>query len=125
MYLFIDTETAGLDPTKSAILSLAGIVADQDFIIQSSFHFCIKPDLIRFPVVSEQALVVNGLSIADLVEYGYDTHEVKEHVLQILNGKKFTLVGWNVRFDRGFIAQMLDDSLFAHRRDKEILCIVR
>lgn len=104
-YLFLDTETGGLDPGKHSLLSMGFVVGDEG-VVRHSLEILIKHDAY---VVSGGGLRVNRI---DLVEHDAIALEPVEAmaVLDVFLQQYFpcakepiTLVGHNVAFDRDFL----------------------
>lgn len=105
--LFFDVETTGLDPQKSCIVQLSGII-DIDGEVVEEFNFNIAPD--PGAVVSDEALNVIGKTMAELVSYP-SADEVYNQFIQLIEkhvdkydkADKFYPAGYNVRFDLEFL----------------------
>jgi len=104
-YLFLDTETGGLDPGKHSLLSMGFVVGDEG-VVRHNLEILIKHDAY---VVSGGGLRVNRI---DLVEHDAIALEPVEAmaVLDVFLQQYFpcakepiTLVGHNVAFDRDFL----------------------
>lgn len=104
-YLFLDTETGGLDLEKHSLLSI-GLVVGDDGEVRDSLEIFIRHEPY---VVSAGGMAVNRI---DLVQHdktalepeaALDAWEVfsRRH---FPSGEPITLVGHNVAFDRNFLA---------------------
>ena len=103
--IFIDTETGGVNPEKSALIQLSGIIRIDKKDIEK-FNFYIKP--FENSEVNEKALEVQGRTLEELKTDKYV--EEKEVYKQFINlfdkyidkydrTDKFIVAGYNVRFD--------------------------
>jgi DNA polymerase III epsilon subunit-like protein len=110
-YLFLDTETGGLDLEKHSLLSL-GLVVGDDGVVRDNLEILIRHEPY---VVSAGGMAVNRI---DLVQHHLAALEPKAALdaLEDFCGRHFpsqapiTLVGHNVAFDRNFLAVF-----FAHQ----------
>lgn len=131
VYLFIDTETAGLDCTRSPLLSIAGVFADKEFNATNEFYFELRPNVLKYPVIDATAMQINGLSLERLGLMGRKGDEVAEIIRSMcdmsgINKPRYTLVGWNVRFDRGFLQQIMPDEYnYFNRRDLDLCSVAQ
>lgn len=111
-YLWLDTETTGLDPVKNGIIELACLVEIGGEVVETRL-FQMNP---VGKEVTEEALTVNKKSIKDIASYPR-TGEVKKQVEQFLSryinkfdkADKFVLAGFNVEFDKAFLEQLWKD----------------
>jgi len=108
-YLFCDTETSGIEPSKHGIIQIAGLI-DIDGEIQESFDIKIQP----FPnqLISKESMKINGLTVEDLKTFikpqeGYAklTEIFSKYVSKLDKTDKFFLVGFNSTFDDAFLRQ--------------------
>jgi DNA polymerase-3 subunit epsilon len=104
-YLFLDTETGGLDLEKHSLLSIGLVVGDRG-VVQDSLEILIRHEPY---VVSAGGMAVNRI---DLVQHHTSALEPRA-ALEALEafclrhfpeGEAITLVGHNVTFDRNFLA---------------------
>ncbi len=109
MYLFIDTETGGLNPQKYSLLTLScDLVKELGDAPISQFNVKIAHDPYR---VGAGALGVNGINLAEHHKQAATIYTVQHELQSWL--KQYHIkpqpVGWNVAFDLGFIhAQLLE-----------------
>jgi len=103
--IFIDTETGGVNPEKSALIQLSGIIRIHKKDVEK-FNFYIKP--FENSEVTEKALEVQGRTLEDLKTDKYvEEKEVYKQFINILDKyidkydrtDKFIVAGYNVRFD--------------------------
>lgn len=117
MYLFLDTETGGLDPDQHSLLTAAFEVTEDDFTHKDLFYTSLPHAVYK---IDADALSINGI---DLVVHHKEASKLtgaSERFEQWLNswyiyndGKLLTAVGWNIPFDLGFIyAQLLHRKTF-------------
>ena len=86
--LYIDSETGGTNPEKSALIQLSGII-EIDGIEKEKFNFYIKP--FENSEVNEEALQVQNRTFEELKEDKY--------VNKYDKSDKFLVSGFNVNFD--------------------------
>ena len=103
--IFIDTETGGVNPEKSALIQLSGIIRIDKKDIEK-FNFYIKP--FENSEVTEKALEVQGRTLEELKTEKYiEEKEVYKQFVNLLDKyidkydrtDKFVVAGYNVRFD--------------------------
>ncbi|MBP1628771.1 MAG: polymerase epsilon subunit-like 3'-5' exonuclease [Holophagaceae bacterium] len=122
-YLFLDTESGGLDPRKHSLLSL-GLVVGGPQGVQHSLEILIKHDPY---VVTEGGMAVNRIDLEKHTALALEPAQALV-VLDIFLAQHFphpcrpiTLVGHNVNFDRDFLGVFLDsqgrllEPRFSHR----------
>ena len=63
LYIPLDTETGGLDPKTSDLLTIYIAVADENFQILDELDLKLKPDGDRLPVTEPGAMKVNGIDL--------------------------------------------------------------
>lgn len=109
--LAFDTETGGLNPQTSDVLTFYMAVVDEEFKVVDEINLKLKPDG-RAPIAEAGALRVNGIDmkqhLADPETIVYS--EAKEKIITMLkkylkkNGRYSNLVplGHNVPFDLGY-----------------------
>lgn len=103
-YLFLDTETGGLDLDKHSLLSI-GLVVGDDGVVRDSLEILIRHEPY---VVSAGGMAVNRI---DLVQHDKAALEPEAALdaLEAFTQRHFpgsepiTLVGHNVAFDRNFL----------------------
>jgi DNA polymerase-3 subunit epsilon len=103
--IFIDTETGGVNPEKSALIQLSGIIRIDKKDVEK-FNFFIKP--FENSEVNEKALEVQGRTLEELKTEKYvEEKEVYKQFVNLLDKyvdkydktDKFIVAGYNVRFD--------------------------
>ena len=97
-YLFIDTETGGLEPTESEVLQLAWILTDKNFVIlekDSTFLSMTMP-------ANPKALAINGLTEQFLKENAGEPLETYRKFCGALL-KADCIVGHHIVFDIGML----------------------
>lgn len=108
-YLFCDVETSGLDPSRHAVIQLAGLI-DIDGEVVEEFDFRMQP----FPgqTLSNESLELNGITLEQMkkfpkpmVVYNELMTVFNKHVSRFDKTDKFFLVGYNSNFDDTFIRQ--------------------
>lgn len=103
--LYLDTETGGTNPEKSALIQLSGII-EIDGVEKEKFNFYVKP--FENSEVNEEALQVQNRTFEELKEDKYvNEKEVYTDFVSILDkyvnkydkNDKFLVSGFNVNFD--------------------------
>lgn len=103
--IFIDTETGGVNPEKSALIQLSGIIRIDKKDVEK-FNFYIKP--FENSEVNEKALEIQGRTLDELKTEKYiEEKEVYKQFINLLDKyidkydktDKFIVAGYNVRFD--------------------------
>lgn len=107
-YIVIDTETGGVDPCNSSLLTVYfGVLDDQFSLIDDLYLFCC-PDI---PLVHEEALKVNGINIEEHKLMAISYSEAFCRLSQFLNKystlDKLIPIGHNLSFDLQFIQTYL------------------
>lgn len=113
-YLLIDVETGGLHPATHALLSVGAIIAtnnEHDLTLVSSFYVPIQPTR----EVTLDALQVNKINIEDHCAKARTSSDAYQRFIVWLRSyvpatERPILVGWNVRFDIGFLEQWFLDN---------------
>lgn len=107
--IYFDVETSGTDDKKNGILQLSGSIECEDKG-KERFNFFMKP----FPdqIIEDDALESNGIIRAEIESFAdpvvcYDKflRMVGRYVSRYDKKDKFTLVGYNSRFDDGFLRE--------------------
>lgn len=117
-YLFLDTETGGLDPVETSLLSLSCLLTTKDgeeIVAQSWF---LKPyDSIY--KVTPAAMAINKIDLTDqedVVNY-YQCYEQLAVFLRAAKSEYIIPVGWNLPFDLNFLYEHI-----VARQDFQKLC---
>lgn len=102
--LFLDTETTGLDSRRHDIIQLACIP-----IINGSrqpyFNEYAKPN--DFSVIEQEAISVHGIDIERMKTFQDQRKMLDKFISYIKSFNiKFTIAGYNVGFDKGFISAL-------------------
>lgn len=130
MYISIDTETGGLDPTSNSLLTLGMVVFGEAGEVWAETSVALRPydGIYR---VTPGALRVNNINLIDHDKVAIDTASFKDNFKEFLEsysrGSKITIVGWNVSFDLGFIynqvmsKQALEQYISYHYIDVAVL----
>jgi DNA polymerase III alpha subunit (gram-positive type) len=110
-YLFVDTETGGLDPASNPVLELSASVYDETGVKVDSFHSFFAPYL----PMDCKALSINGyLSRRPDLSQSPEAHNrtaVESFVSwSFAVAKKYnpSMVGHNIKFDIAFIDALVD-----------------
>lgn len=115
---WIDLETTGLNPSKHSIVQLAGIIEIDNEIVDS---FTLKTKPLKGTAVSNRALEVIGVSVAELKTYP-DPALVKQQMLDKFNKyvdpydkkDKFLFLGYNAKFDYDFFRAWFEKQNFSY-----------
>jgi DNA polymerase-3 subunit epsilon len=107
-YLFVDTETTGLDPKINDVHQIAGQIVI-DGVTVEEFNYQFQPH--SWDNVQEEALAVSGLTVDDLKKRTMTSKKTYTEFNTLLcrfvdkyNKKdKFVIGGYNCNFDAGFI----------------------
>jgi DNA polymerase-3 subunit epsilon len=107
--IFFDVETSGPDDKVNGILQLAGTV-ECDGLPEYKFNYFMKP--FDDQAVEISALEANGITLSQIVSFAdpFDcyvqfTRMLAKYVDRFEKSDKFTLVGYNSRFDDGFLRE--------------------
>jgi DNA polymerase III epsilon subunit-like protein len=111
-YIPFDTETGGLNPDTTDVLTLYMAVMDEEFKILDELDLKLKPDGGRLPIAEAEALAVNKINLQEhMANPATITYsEAKEKIVTMLkkylkkNGRYSNLIplGHNVPFDVGY-----------------------
>lgn len=118
-YIFLDTETTGIDPVKNSIIQIAGYVFI-DGVYKTEFNFKAQPvgfgDPETHKVIEQEALDVTQKTRAELATYPksetvFATFQLflERFVNKFNTQDKFFMVGYNTRFDADMIRQWFAD----------------
>lgn len=114
--VFIDVETTGFGPSKSAIIELSGVVTDNDKIVET-FEIKMKPH--NGAMINDRALVVSGNSRQTIKSFQTSQEAYKEFISilykyfvpsdDLENDKnKLTFCAHNVGFDKPFVETFMN-----------------
>lgn len=120
--LFIDTETGGLSPIESSLLTIGLAVWDNNRIIDSK-EIYIKHKLFK---ITPQAISINKIDLLTFLNYAVEPREaiiqLKEFIIYNFKDElPVTLAGHNTNFDINFIRYFLEENninfsdYFSHR----------
>ncbi len=113
MYLFMDTETGGLDCNKHSLLSAGFILTDEVGNVIDKLHILCAPDD-GDVVVNSGALEVNKIDVKEHLKKASSYTKAEYQLLCFLNKHKVdknntTRVGHNLSFDLGFLWNITKD----------------
>jgi oligoribonuclease (3'-5' exoribonuclease) len=113
LYVALDTETGGLDPKTSDVLTIYVAIADESFKILDELDLKLKPDDGRLPITEAGAMKVNGIDLQKHLEDPATIvySEAKKQISAMLkkhlkkNGRYSNLIpmGHNIPFDLNMI----------------------
>lgn len=104
-YIWLDSETTGLNSVKSDVVQLACIAVINGVEQPDTFNEHCQP--INWNAVEPEALAINGLTLAQLKTFQKPEVMVDKLIKFVKKfGVKFTIAGYNVDFDRGFISSL-------------------
>jgi DNA polymerase III subunit alpha len=102
-YLWLDSETTGLDPIKNDIIQFACIpvIAGKEQV--KHFNEYCQP--LNWLEIDDKALSVNGIKRQDLNSFQKPVEMIEKLIVYLKQFNcKFTIAGYNVSFDKDFIA---------------------
>lgn len=104
--LIVDTETGGLDPLTSSILSVGAVIWNNGVLEDTYYSLIAEPEIVADP----KALAVNGLSLDQIKAEGKTTTTVAMDLMNFCEKYglpyRCSLGGHNVRFDEGFLKRL-------------------
>jgi len=108
--MHFDTETTGLDPKKSALIQISGII-EKDGVEVERFDFKVRP--FKNDTIQPAALAVNGHKIEEIMQYPlpkvvYNKLEAlfQKHIDRFAKGtdkNKVQMCAYNAQFDAGVL----------------------
>lgn len=121
MYLFLDTETGGLDPQQYDLLEVYACVTDANLNIVDAMHIYPKP-VLGYYRIHPNALRINKFVPPERL------HDIglREFLQEYGVIERLLPVGWNVAFDISFIKERLgaeywDKYVRYHKFDLQVL----
>ena len=114
--LWLDTETTGLNPNIHGLREV-GFIVEIDGVVMEKGVFYINPFTYEKQIeIDDYALFISNKTIEELKTYDRSSLSSKEFIRTIVkyvnvNSKEdvFTIAGYNVGFDIGFIKAWFDD----------------
>lgn len=109
--VFLDTETGGINPLTSSLLSL-GLVIWEDGNIKIKKEFFIKEDKYN---VTPKAMEINNINLDELKKKGIEKLKIKQEIVKIIKenfNEKAILAGHNVSFDISFLKKIFTEEEF-------------
>ena len=114
--LWLDTETTGLNPNIHGLREV-GFIVEIDGVVMEKGVFYINPFTYEKQIeIDDYALFISNKTIEELKTYDRSSLSLKEFIKTIVkyinvNSKEdvFTIAGYNVGFDIGFIKAWFDD----------------
>ena len=104
-YLWLDSETTGLNSVKNDVVQLACIAMINGVEQPDQFNEHCQP--IDWNSIEQEALAINGLTLEQLKTFQKPEVMVDKLITFVKKfGVKFTIAGYNVDFDRGFISSL-------------------
>lgn len=106
-YIYLDTETSGLNPLKHSIIQLSGLIEIDGQVVEE-FDFRLQPS--EGETVSQPSLDICNITIEDLrtfpkpnLVYNQFISLLSKYVDRYNKEDKFFLIGYNSRFDDEFL----------------------
>jgi DNA polymerase-3 subunit alpha len=102
--LYLDSETTGLDSRRHDIVQLACVPVING-TPQDPFNEFAKPN--DFAIIEAEAIAVHGISIERMHSF-QDQKQMLDKFIKYVKSfnVKFTIAGYNVAFDKGFISNL-------------------
>lgn len=115
-YLVIDTETGGINPRKSSLLSIGLVAWNINKGIYDTSEIFIKHKEYKVQVVAQK---INKFQIEDHELKAVSSKAVFRQIQQFLEKnfnqqKKITIIGHNVQFDVGFIKEYFSTNRYSY-----------
>jgi|TARA_R100000278_G_scaffold121745_1_gene106359 DNA polymerase-3 subunit epsilon len=115
---WLDLETTGLNPSKHSIIQIAGMVEIDGEVKET---FCLQTRPLKGTAVSNKALEVVKVSVAELKQYP-DPAIIKQQLLDLFNKyvdpydkkDKFIFLGYNAKFDYDFFRAWFEKQNFSY-----------
>lgn len=103
MYLFIDTETTGLDENKNAIIQIAALQVSEDGLVQAEFSSRVRP--FDGAEIEGRAIETNRRRFSELLDAPTEFEVCTK--LRDWNGRFCHIfAGYNCPFDQKFVWKM-------------------
>lgn len=104
-YLWLDGETTGLDSNKNDIVQLACVPVIEGLLHSSAFNQYCQPT--NWSTIDQEALKINNITMAQLRTFQSPEAMVNNLIVYLKQfNTRFTIAGYNVEFDRDFIASL-------------------
>lgn len=112
--LAFDTETGGLDPRDSDLLTAYFEVIDQEYKTLDSLSLTVKPDGEALIKANPKALEINKIILSEHVKKAITYSEARDKLSRFLSKhsnsrNKLTPMAHNISFDLGFVNMYLMD----------------
>lgn len=136
--LFLDCETAGLDPKRNPAIQFSGII-EIDGKVVKEFDYKLRPDMSKpNNIIDDKALEINKITREQLLDpdrlepisvYKKLKSKFLTHIDRYDKSDKMYLVGQNVHFDYGFLLELWksqgDDYLgsFIHHNKIDLIAL--
>jgi len=103
-YLYLDSETTGLDSQKNDIIQIACIPVI-DGVQHEPFNQYCQP--LNYSAIDAEAIATHGISVDQMRSFQSPAEMLRKFELYLRKfNVKFTLAGFNVGFDKGFLTAM-------------------
>jgi DNA polymerase III epsilon subunit-like protein len=117
MFVFIDTETGGLDPREFSLLTVAAAIVDNDFNVVTTTSFGVKPPVY---VVDPGAISVNKIDLVQHAKTSMSPEIACEELqlflrtgMELADNDRLIPAGHNVAFDLDFIwTQLMPEDMW-------------
>ena len=115
-YLYLDTETGGINPRYDALLTIGLVAHDDEKGILDTAHILVQPDN---RVVTPEALAVNHIILNDHLVNAM-SRDMAANTIKLFINKNFGwgfpnkpfVVGHNIAFDRSFVDPLFEDEKY-------------
>lgn len=111
--IYVDCETTGLDPAKTELVQLAGIIEINGEVVEE-FDLRCRPEKIKN--IEAKALACNGLTVAGmrtfptrLTCYTEFIATLDQYIDRYNKDDKFMWIGQNPNFDVGFVKALFNE----------------
>lgn len=113
-YFLFDSETGGVPEKKTSLLTVYGMLLDQDFNILDTIDLKIKPDNEVYSV-EPRAMKINGIDLMEHNKEAIASSEAAHKFIDFITRnnigtQKIIPVGHNVAFDIAFLKQLIGGS---------------
>lgn len=105
MYLFIDTETTGINKAVDRVVQIAWILTDKFGQVKQKTEFIIQPDGFYIP---QRATNIHGITTELAKKNGVKLNEVLHELSQVSQNANF-VIAHNIQFDLNFLRREFEE----------------